>query len=350
AEPLVLSALSRPEMSVKKAAAEALAVLGTYSALPSLVQWLTHHANESFRKSLQTALRNTTGPAMVAILIDALKAETEMRRKELLWDALSGDLTCSTVLRLARSEHPNLQEVVQCCLDKRIRLADGNHHQLAKALHRARLHPPQSQESDPCQDMRLEGFSTETAQQLIALRSHEREPEILSLVRTHLAEWISWLAHTPQHTDAAALLLDATQQLDPKQLDKLLELVERDRSTLQEHTMFHFLQRCLQHNRPSPKQKMKMLSILRAIGPVASSNGLERYNMLKTLEAIRSKQDLETCLLECKMQISPPKSTQNLLFKVFLSSNTITKGNHEYKKLHEDASHWYTWDKSTQEE
>ena len=100
AEPLVVAALERPEMSVKKEAARALAVIGGEWAVPALVQWLAQHDNASFRDALGAALTHAAGPATVAVLVARLEVETEPRRIHNLWQAIRGRLPMSTALRL----------------------------------------------------------------------------------------------------------------------------------------------------------------------------------------------------------------------------------------------------------
>lgn len=106
AEPMVLAALRRAEMAVKKEAAHALAQVGSARAVAPLVEWIAHHDNRGFREELLAALEHAAGPSLVAVLVDALDRETEPRRIELLGEALSGRLTLAAALRLARSPGP----------------------------------------------------------------------------------------------------------------------------------------------------------------------------------------------------------------------------------------------------
>ena len=133
AESIVIEALQRPEMGIKKEAASALIEIGTAQAIPALVEWLSYHDNSSFRGLLHSALCKSSGENLIAILLHALRQTQEPRRKELLWDALSRHISLAMVLRLARSEETTAKELVKACLDGRIRLKDANHYALARA-------------------------------------------------------------------------------------------------------------------------------------------------------------------------------------------------------------------------
>src|SRR5690606_35788460 len=49
AEPVVIAALARPEMLIKREAASTLAVIGSRRCVPTLIDWLATHDNPGFR-------------------------------------------------------------------------------------------------------------------------------------------------------------------------------------------------------------------------------------------------------------------------------------------------------------
>lgn len=126
AEPIVLAALQRPEMAVKKEAAHALAQVGSERSIAALVEWLAHHDNRGFREALLAALQRAAGPSMVAVLVAALENETEARRIGLLWDALAGHLPLAAALRLARSAHAAHRSLLEACVRGEVALAGGD--------------------------------------------------------------------------------------------------------------------------------------------------------------------------------------------------------------------------------
>jgi hypothetical protein len=210
AEPLVLSALRHPQMSVKKAAASALAVIGSSKAVPVLVEWISRHDNRSFRVELLAALDKAAGPASVAVLVDALRTESQPRCRELLADALGGRLTSAGVLRLARSPLEAHRALVEGCLEGRVVVEDATPEQLMAALHRARLLPTPAA-ADPGRRLRVEGFTAEAACELLTgVDRNTRDGQLEAIVALSLPEWIHWIENNacpPELRQAATELV-----------------------------------------------------------------------------------------------------------------------------------------------
>lgn len=302
AEPLVIAALRRPEMAVKKEAAHALATVGSERAVVPLVEWLAHHDNAGFRTELSAALGRAAGPTRVAVLVDALEHESEPRRIELLWDALGGQLPAAAALRLARSSRPSHRALLDACLAGRVALADADAERLAALLHRSKLLPA-APRRDPGRRLRVEGFSPAAARELVDARAPALESEILATVRAGLADWIAWL-RTSDVADprALALVLDAAQPgaSHAEQAGALLELVERERDAVDAAAVVGWLERCVAGQSPGRVIEVRAIDLCRALPPSAAAGGLRRHHLLGRLGAVRTRADLERGLDECR--------------------------------------------------
>ncbi|MEX1368949.1 MAG: HEAT repeat domain-containing protein, partial [Nannocystaceae bacterium] len=286
AEPMVLRALAHPHMGVKKEAAEALAQMATAAAVPIVVEWLAHHDNAAFRRSLGKALRRAAGRSAVAVLVEALERETERRRIDLLHEALSGVLPLRVALRLARSERPAHRRLLDACLDGTVTLHDGSRDALAARLHRARLHPEEPSR-DPGRRLRVEGFDPQAALALLEDRRPEDEALVLSTVRLALAEWIGWLSadDVEPDPDALALVFDAALARHEEHVERLLSLAERPRAAVDAGAVGLFIDRCVAlPERPRPL-KVPALRWLRAAPPDPRRDGLRRRPLLSRVEA-----------------------------------------------------------------
>ncbi|MDL4816070.1 HEAT repeat domain-containing protein [Actinomadura opuntiae] len=85
----IAGCLDHPDMSVKKTAAEALAVAGGPAAVPKTLFWLGRHDNPGLREHLTDALRAVLGDASAAVVHAAADAATDDRTRTLLRAALA---------------------------------------------------------------------------------------------------------------------------------------------------------------------------------------------------------------------------------------------------------------------
>jgi len=351
AEAIVRAALSRPEMAVKKEAADALAEIGNASSIPALVDWLSRHDNDGLRAGLVRALQRAAGPSYAAVLVDALERETEARGKELLWQALGGQLTLGTVLRLARSAHPAHRELVDACLDRRVALTGATADDLAAQLHRARLRVIDPK-PDPARRLRVEGFSPEAARQLVAARTAELDAArrveldaaILPVVRRGLADWIAWLPAEHDRAAAVALVLDAADPTHAEHAGALIELARRagpDR--LPPETVAAFVERCVATG-GDPPLKLRAIELVRGLSPSAGLGGLRRYRLLGRLDAVRTLRDLEACLAECRVRPDVAAESAALLGEALAIPAARDDDPPELVELREQARDWYRMD------
>lgn len=345
AEPIVRAALARPEMAVKKEAADALAEIGNPRSIPALVDWLARHDNDSFRVGLGRALQRAAGPAYVAVIVDALERATEARSQELLWQALAGQLTLAAALRLARSAHPAHRALVDACLDRRVALAGATADELAAQLHRARLRPAEPK-PDPARRLRLEGFSPEAARQLVASRTPELDAQILPVVRLGLADWIAWLLaeRDAAAPGAAALVLDAADATHAEHAGALVELAARAGSAasaeLEPETVAAFVERCIAGGRDAPL-RLRAIELVRGLARSARLGGLRRYRLLGQLGAVRTLRDLEACLAACRVRPDVAAESRALLCEALAIPDARPDDPSDLVELRDRARDWY---------
>jgi hypothetical protein len=341
AEPLVIAALKRPEMAVKKEAAHALATVGSERAVAPLVEWLAHHDNPGFRTELCAALGRAAGPTRVAVLVDALEHEVEPRRIELLWDALGGQLRSAAALRLARSSRPSHRALLDACLAGRVALADADAERLAALLHRSKLLPA-APPRDPGRRLRVEGFSPQAARELVDARTPLLEAEILATVRAGLADWIAWLrAGDVTDPRALALVLDAAQPDagHAEHAGALLEIVER--SAVDPAAVVGWLERCVAGQSLGRAIEVRAIELHRAMPPSAAAGGLRRQRLLGRLGAVRTRADLERSLDECRAGAG---SAVALLLETLRVPPTARDESTTITALREQVERWPTLD------
>lgn len=352
AEPLLRAALERPEMAVKKAAAEALAQVASARSLPAVLSWLARHDNDSFREPLQRALVAAAGPALVAVVLEAIDqldgASAQPRATQLLWQVLSGRLPLPAVLQLARSSAPAHRALVEACVDGTVTVAGASRDQVAAALHRAQLRP-RAPSADPAQRLRLEGFSVDAARQMVRERKQRRgeaadEAGVLAVVRAQLASWLRYL-ETPaaladdEAADAAELALAAA---GPGELaEPALTLAERWHARVAPAAVVGFLERGAVPA-SSPGLRLRALTLLRALAPSAEVGGLRRFRLLGQLGALRTLADLTRALDECRLRPSLAGESFQLLCEAFAIPPQQAKQEPEaLTALREQAAGWF---------
>lgn len=306
AEPMVIAALQRPEMAIKKAAAAALAEIGSSRCVPALIEWIGYHDNEAFRVSLLEALDHAAGRSATAVLVEALGQAKDARGRGLLHDALGGRLSLTAALRLARSSQPSHVALVEAMLAGNVRLSGSASVQaLAAALHRAKLRPIPVSE-DPTRRIRIEGFSSEAALELLEARTPANEPSLVTLIRASLPVWVTWLFESDgelvsARLGALELVLMAATRSHAEQLDRLLELAERaGGETIAVGALVKFVSECLVPE-SDPRRRARALRLLRASPPSPSLAGPTRFRLLGQLGAVRTPADLDVCLAACRV-------------------------------------------------
>ncbi|MEM7155380.1 MAG: HEAT repeat domain-containing protein [Myxococcota bacterium] len=343
AEPMVLAALSHPQMIVKKEAAQALSRIASARAVPTLVGWLAHHDNPGLRQGLVGALVRAAGPSLVAVIVGAIERQTEARRIGLLCQVLEGRLPMAAALRLARSSQPIHADLLERCLTGRLRLADGDPTTLARRLHRASLRPTPPERDEPGQRLRIEGFSAEAARQLVEERNDDNEAEIREVVRAGLADWITWLKHEdPVPADAFAVVLDAADPVSIEHGDALLDLLERAMAP-SSGAAAKFIEHHLALGSVAAHRRLRSARVLRALEPSPDFGGRRRWELLGRLGAIRGGEDLWQCLEHCRVRPAASDEIAALLRRTLQIPAEREREATALTELREQSLEFHTW-------
>ena len=386
AAPMAARCLDHPNMSVKKEAALALAQLdvGVHAEAISrrLVDRLGVHDNSGFRRVLKDALTNCAGEMQVAWLVLAAEQSEEPRTISLLCDALSGTLRKDTLLRLAREGR--LPELVDACVSGDTRLADASKSEVAALLHRAF---PDATHTDPDEGavyrLEVHGFSKVDAEAALdeLARGDKRanEEALRTLARSNLGQWLAWHGELDAPSTRArcgALLLSSSRALPFKEdphASALFVVAEDLAGSLNGQTLsgqsastsslstagdearrwgkslLAFVARYANdaHNRP------RILRLLRSLGEDAAVDGLQRFRLLRSFGAVRTRADLNACLRQSARGPSYAAESVTMLREAFAIAPKPDKDDQEEDeaetKLRETAEGWTGLDASTQQ-
>lgn len=347
AEPLVLRALEHREMGVKKAAAEALAVIGTPRAIGKLVQWLGTHDNAAFRTSLRQALVRAAGPLKVAVLVEALEHATERREIELLWAALDGWMTIATAVRLAEGSSEARKALLDAYLEGGVTLADGNANDLAAALHRMRLRPADAKEKTAIDRLRVEGFSVATALDVVETLEPETERACVEAVRRCVPEWLRWVRDADAPADAIGLVLDACGPEHHEQIDAVFELVEA--REIEASKVGSWIERCVIPKRSVVRWRARAIEVLRSLPADPHWGGGPRHRALQRLDAVVTLADLRRLLDVSRGAPDFAQQSTSLLREVLKIPPESRDEPKWATKLREEARRWHAFDPDERE-
>ncbi len=341
AQALVVTSLERKEMSVKKAAADALAVIGRAAAVPAIVYWLGRHDNSGFRTSLKAALRTSAGSSANAVLISACEEkDSDTRRTELLWDALSGQLPLAVVLSLAATDSSPRQALVEACLVGTVQLADGSQNKLAARLHRADLRKHKKKD-DPARELRVHGFSKEAALHLVEARSDKTEAQVLAIVRSGMAEWLAWLAEAKEpHVGGSNLVLAAATATHTEHFDAFFECIGRLGTKVDAASLVGLIERCRLSPTFDAGHRLRSIALLRTTPTDPAVGGLRRYRLLGQLGALRTLDDLFSALDQCRLRPDYAGESTTLLIEALQIPAKTKNESYDVTSLRNEAEHW----------
>lgn len=349
AEPLVLRALEHREMGVKKAAAEALAVIGTRPGIGKLVRWLGTHDNAAFRASLRQALVRAAGPLKVAMLVEALEHATERREIGLLWDALDGWMTIATAVRLADGSSEARKALLDACLDGVVKLADGDADDLASALHRLRLRPLEDDRKTAVDRLRIEGFSVATALEVVESCTPETERRCVEAVRRCVPEWLSWVRESDAPDAAVGLLLEACGPEHHEQIDAVFELVEARIESIDASKVGRWIERCVMPKRAEMRWRGRAIELLRRLPADPQWGGGPRHLALKRLDAVITLGDVRH-LLDVSRGAPDFAAQSTSLLREVLQIPPESRDEPEWAtKLRDEAPRWHAFDPDERE-
>ncbi len=300
AEAMVVPGLEHANMSVKKAAADALAAMGTEKSIAKLVFWIGRHGNRGFRTSLKSALHFCTGGHSHVALLAALEEESDLQTIEHLWDALDGLLTLDLVTRLSQLQSPHARAVVDACCEGTIQLQGASRGQLLARLHRIEKRRDKPEKEDVCFELRTKGFSGEAAQRFVEASKTAINPEMLQLVQKGFADWMLWALQRPPCPQTALLLLSAAQSENGEHYSELLDCVARLGKRTPQSAFVQFLERANHAPGLNTRQAQQAISLLKALPSDPLVGGIRWFDVLGKLGAFRSTAELQQALHACE--------------------------------------------------
>ena len=177
-------------MGVKKAAAEALGVVGSAAAIGPVLGWLARHDSPGLRDS---ALDRAAGEAATGVLFRAAGA-ARGRARELLLRALDGRLDLAVLLRARALGVEPAAELVDACRSGTLRLARGTAEALqARVFAAERAREGGDALGDAIDAIERDGTSEERALALLAATrdvAPERTPRLSALLSSRFEEWV----------------------------------------------------------------------------------------------------------------------------------------------------------------
>ncbi|MWA00014.1 HEAT repeat domain-containing protein [Actinomadura sp. LD22] len=174
AAPAIAACLDHREMSVKKAAAAALAAAGAPAAVPKALFWLGHHDNPGLREDLVKALRTVLGDASGAVVLAAADQADDDRTRALLRAALPALAPGAPPRRPGRD-----------------------------AGTAGERRTPEEQAADAVRELAEHGWDVETARRLLDAQAHGTAAALASL-RPLLPRWLDLAASDPRALHLAA--------------------------------------------------------------------------------------------------------------------------------------------------
>jgi len=160
---------------------------------------------------------------------------------------------------------------------------------------------PRKPTDDPGRRLRIDGFSPEAARELVGLCKPELEAKILATIRGTLANFIAWLrADDVDEPRALALVFDAVTREHAEHVDALLMLAEHRLAVVEPGAVAGFLERGVAGQGVGRRLEMRAIDLLRRLPPSPRVDGLRRYRLLGRLAAVRTREDLERCLDDCR--------------------------------------------------
>jgi len=347
AESVARDALSDRNMNVRRAAACALAHVGTEDTISALVAILAHHDNAGFRHDCLRALEHCAKGATTAVLLAALDAARDRSSMALLLDAVARRLTAAQVVRLCHPEQA-AAEVVLGALDDGSTFSGEIVAEVNLHLDRCPAVGSDAAIEQALARLRVRGFTKEAALELCLATSRHQHAlgSVASRIRDCLHDWARWAAQADgDHAlIARRLALDAAAGTPSHggrdTFDALMEIAVR---TAKEQPS-DVLRWCTSVAKQVPDaQRLRFVSILRALLLPASSDGLPLFRALVAGGALLAEHDLERCLEAC-----PTQHQSTLLAEAFQveggGRTEVARWSDTFsRRPPESASEWLGW-------
>ncbi|MBI5532518.1 MAG: hypothetical protein HY898_07375 [Deltaproteobacteria bacterium] len=220
-----MSALDHPNMSVKKAAADALARVATPACAGALLGWLGRDDNPGLRTALGTALKQALGGKPLPAILAALDAiQNDAPREGLLVQALDGWVSAGQVRAVARQKPGWERGLLRAVAEGKVKLRSGTQTDLTVEFEAAGLayHPTSvashKEALSLAVDELLDRWSAERAEALLdRWPASEWNQEVFDKLRPRLDAWLAFMIHR-RDTRPAALLVSVLAR--PTELER----------------------------------------------------------------------------------------------------------------------------------
>ncbi|MER6502436.1 HEAT repeat domain-containing protein, partial [Streptomyces sp. NPDC001455] len=326
----IAACLDHPNMNIRKTAAEALARAGTPAAVPRLLHGLGHHDNPGLRDALVEALRNVLGDAYAATLLAAAEHSGDTRSRDRLLEALHGTLTARSVLALDDQGSPVAASLLALVAAGRVGLASGAVPDLAAAMARHGVAAPDEVRRPPTDDgtdhdittLVTGGWDPAVALRL-AGRADRPRPERAAQLRPMLGDLLRLASARPAaRKDVVRLALRAcpgprtADELTayarsvPVLLATLTQARDEDR-----HDLIAVLEE-VAAELPAAARPAVVASV-RALRPAPAAPHRSTLTLLRRLDAVLVRADLDRALDAARLGADPWKAVTAVLREAF---------------------------------
>ncbi|MFE7431138.1 HEAT repeat domain-containing protein, partial [Streptomyces sp. NPDC057545] len=326
----IAACLDHPNMNIRKTAAEALARAGTPAAVPRLLHGLGHHDNPGLRDALVEALRTVLGDAYAATLLAAAEHSGDTRSRDRLLEALHGTLTARSVLALDDQGSPVAAPLLALVAARRVGLAFGTVPDLAAAMARHGVAAPDEPRRPPTDDgtdhditMLVTGGWDPAVALRLAGHADRPRPERAAELRPMLGDLLRLASARPAaRKDVVRLALRAcpgprtADELTayarsvPVLLDTLTEVRDEDR-----HDLIAVLEE-VAPELPAAGRPAVVASV-RALRPAPATPHRSTLTLLRRLDAVLVRADLDRALDAARLGADPWKTVTAVLREAF---------------------------------
>ncbi|MEU9759456.1 HEAT repeat domain-containing protein [Streptomyces sp. NPDC047987] len=326
----IAACLGHRNMNIRKTAAEALVRAGTPAAVPPLLHGLGHHDNPGLRDALVAALRTVLGDAYAATLLAAAEHSGDARCRDRLLEGLHGTLTARAVLALDDQGSPVAAPLLALVAARRVGLASGTVRDLAASMARHGVAAPDGARrpsSDDGTDRAVTSLVTRGWDPAIALRlagcPGRPRPERAAELRPMLGDLLRLASARPAaRKDVVRLALRACPgprtadelrvyaRSVPVLLDTLADARDEDR---------HDLIAVLEEVAPTlpPAGRPAVVASVRALRPAPATPHRSTLTLLRRLDAVLVRADLDRALDAARLGADPWKAVTAVLREAF---------------------------------
>ncbi|MFF9651587.1 HEAT repeat domain-containing protein [Streptomyces sp. NPDC014622] len=326
----IAACLDHPNMNIRKTAAEALARAGTPAAVPRLLHGLGHHDNPGLRDALVEALRTVLGDAYAATLLAAAEHSGDTRSRDRLLEALHGTLTARSVLALDDQGSPVAAPLLALVAARRVGLASGTVPDLAAAMARHGVAAPDEPRRPPTDDgtdhditMLVTGGWDPAVALRLAMHADRLRLERAAELRPMLGDLLRLASARPAaRKDVVRLALRACP--GPRTADELTAYARSvpvllDTLTEVRDEYRHDLIAVLEEVAPElpAAGRPAVVASVRALRPAPATPHRSTLTLLRRLDAVLVRADLDRALDAARLGADPWKTVTAVLREAF---------------------------------